>query len=114
MNEWKCILTFIKANSFTEAAHQTDMVKSVITKRVNQSEEHIELQSEQLVPILPHLKVQSSQLSAYHRRSSFVPMKVRIFVNFLQRKYSDHPSWEKRILENHPNLVLVLRPINHP
>ncbi|REG83680.1 LysR family transcriptional regulator [Marinomonas pollencensis] len=73
-----------------------------------------ELQSEQLVPVLPHLKVQSSQLSAYYRRSSFVPMKVRIFVNFLQRKYGQHPSWEKRILAKHPNLMLALRPSNHP
>jgi len=73
-----------------------------------------ELQSEQLVPVLPGLKVQSSQLSAYYRRSSFVPMKVRIFVNFLQRKYGEHPSWEQRILEKHPNLMLALRPTNHP
>ena len=34
----------VEAGSFAEAARQTGTVKSVITKRVNQLEEHLELQ----------------------------------------------------------------------
>ena len=46
MNELECIRTFVKvveAGSFAEAARQTSTVKSVVTKRVNQLEEHLEL-----------------------------------------------------------------------
>ena len=47
MNELECIRAFVKVvevGSFTEAARQTGTVKSVITKRVNQLEAHLELQ----------------------------------------------------------------------
>lgn len=47
MNELKCIRAFVKVvdvGSFAEAARQTGTVKSVVTKRVTQLEEHLELQ----------------------------------------------------------------------
>lgn len=69
-----------------------------------------ELLSGQLVSVLPKHKIQCAELSAYYRRSSYVPMKVRIFINFLQRKYGDFPSWEKRILEKRPGLSFALGP----
>lgn len=47
MNELECIRAFVKVvevGSFTEAARQMGTVKSVVTKRINQLEEHLELQ----------------------------------------------------------------------
>ena len=47
MNELECIRAFVKVvevGSFAETARQTNTAKSVITKRVNQLEEHLELQ----------------------------------------------------------------------
>ena len=67
-----------------------------------------ELISGKLVPILPNTQTQTPKLAAFYHRSSFVPMKVRIFINFLRRKYGEHPPWEKRILEQRPELADVL------
>ncbi|MGB5246201.1 MAG: LysR family transcriptional regulator, partial [Woeseia sp.] len=47
MNELQCIRAFtrvVEAGSFAEAARQLGTAKSVITKRVNQLEEHMQLE----------------------------------------------------------------------
>jgi len=36
-----------------------------------------------------------------------VPMKVRIFINFLRRKYGDRPPWDLRVMEKMPELKLL-------
>ncbi|MBU3002959.1 LysR family transcriptional regulator [Paraglaciecola arctica] len=72
-----------------------------------------ELLSGNLVPVLPNYRIQGAQLSAYYRRSSFVPMKVRIFINFLRQKYGDFPLWEQRILEKLPELSPTLGSTNN-
>lgn len=69
-----------------------------------------ELVSGELVPLLPQSRVQFTQLSAFYRRSPYVPMKVRIFINFLKRKHGDFPLWERRILEKRPELSDALGP----
>ena len=68
-----------------------------------------ELISGQLVPILPNLTVSSAVIYAYYRKSSFVPMKVRIFINSLRNKYGSFPPWEKRLLDKHPEYATLLR-----
>ncbi len=67
-----------------------------------------ELVSGSLVPVLPQFRIPCPQLSAYYRRSSFVPMKVRIFINFLRRKYGEAPPWEQRILQKRTELAPAL------
>jgi len=67
-----------------------------------------ELISGQLVPVLPNLTVSSAAIYAYYRKSSFVPMKVRIFINSLRNKYGSFPPWEKRLLEKHPEYARLL------
>ena len=67
-----------------------------------------ELMSGQLVPVLTDYRVQSPTLSAYHHRSSFVPMKVRILINFLRNKYGEWPPWEQRLLKSCPDLSVAL------
>jgi DNA-binding transcriptional LysR family regulator len=69
-----------------------------------------ELVSGKLVPILPQFRVQYAQLSAYYARSPYVPMKVRIFINFLRRKHGDLPAWERRILQKRSELSEALGP----
>jgi len=69
-----------------------------------------ELVSGKLIPILPQFRIQCAQLSAFYGRSPYVPMKVRIFINFLKRKYGDFPTWERRILEKRPELSEALGP----
>lgn len=67
-----------------------------------------ELIAGKLVPILPQYRTSQPTLSAYYSRSAFVPMKVRIFVNFLRRKYGSCPPWEDRIREKQPELAAEL------
>jgi len=69
-----------------------------------------ELTSGTLIPVLPNTQIKSPIMSAYYRRSSFVPMKVRIFVNFLRRKYAETPPWDQRILMKRPELSVALGP----
>lgn len=69
-----------------------------------------ELVSGELVPLLPGFRIQGAQLAAYYGRSPYVPMKVRIFINFLRRKHGDFPIWERRILEKCPDLAEALGP----
>lgn len=67
-----------------------------------------ELISGQLVPVLPNLTVSSAKIYAYYRKSSFVPMKVRIFINNLRNKYGNFPPWEQRLLKRHPQYAILL------
>tara|TARA_B100000809_G_scaffold99852_1_gene98404 strand:+ start:135 stop:1088 length:954 start_codon:yes stop_codon:yes gene_type:complete len=67
-----------------------------------------ELISGQFVPILPKHHLESFTISAYYRKTSYVPMKIRIFLNFLRHKYEKNPPWESRILKEHPELAYVL------
>ena len=67
-----------------------------------------ELARGELIPLLLDTQIQSPLLAAYHRRSSFVPMKVRIFLNFLRRKYGAVPPWEQRLLDKQPELAIAL------
>lgn len=69
-----------------------------------------ELISGDLVAVLPDTRIKSAMLSAFYRRSSFVPMKVRIFISFLRRKYGESPPWENRLLSKRPELSLALGP----
>ena len=67
-----------------------------------------ELVSGKLLPILPDYMISGAQLYAYFKRSPFVSMKVRIFINFLKQKYGNIPSWEQRIVEKRPELTFAL------
>jgi DNA-binding transcriptional LysR family regulator len=69
-----------------------------------------ELVAGKLVPILPGLRIQHAQLSAFYGRSPYVPMKVRIFINFLRRKHGNFPLWEQRIIKSCPELSGALGP----
>ncbi len=67
-----------------------------------------ELAAGELLPVLPQLRLQSLTLSAYHRKTPFVPMKIRIFLNFLRHRYGDFPPWERRIIEAKPEFSTLL------
>lgn len=67
-----------------------------------------ELISERVVPVFPDVAVSSAKFCAYHRKSAFVSMKVRIFMNFLRNKYGEFPTWEQRLLEKHPEYAGLL------
>lgn len=69
-----------------------------------------ELASGALLPILPDLRVESATLSAHFRKSPFVPMKIRIFLNFMRRRYGEFPPWERRLVEARPELRGLLGP----
>jgi len=71
-----------------------------------------ELMSGELVPILPKLRIQSVTLSAFYRKSPYVPMKIRIFLNFLRNRYGPFPPWERRLVEAMPELRGLLGPRN--
>jgi len=61
-----------------------------------------------MVPLLTDYKVRDTPLCAYYRQSQYVPMKVRIFVNFLRRKYGEQPPWDRRLLAKMPELKTAL------
>ncbi len=67
-----------------------------------------ELISGRVVPVMPDLAVSSAKFCAYYRKSAFVSMKVRIFMNFLRNKYGEFPPWEQRVLEEHPAYAHLL------
>ena len=69
-----------------------------------------EIISGRLVAVLPEVQVKTIMISAFYRRSSFVPMKVRIFIDFLRRKYGDKPPWENKLLDARPELSFALGP----
>lgn len=68
-----------------------------------------EISSGAIIPILTDYRVQNTNLCAYYRKSSFVPMKARIFLNELKRKYGESSPWEKRILNLRPELSYALQ-----
>jgi len=67
-----------------------------------------EVLSGEMIPLLTDYKVRDTPLCAYYRQSQYVPMKVRIFVNFLRRKYGEQPPWDRRLLEIMPELRTAL------
>ena len=67
-----------------------------------------ELTEGELVAVLTDTQLESPVLSAYHHRSSFVPMKVRILINFLRRRYGEVPPWERRLVKECPELSFAL------
>ena len=67
-----------------------------------------EIKTGEFVPILTDYKIPSLRLCAYYRKSSFVPMKARIFINFLKRRYGEYPIWQSRILDEKPELAYAL------
>ena len=67
-----------------------------------------EIKSGEFIPVLTDYRIQQATLCAYYRKSSFVPMKARIFLNDLKRKYSELPPWEERILRLKPELSYAL------
>ncbi len=69
-----------------------------------------ELMSGELVPILPNLRVKSATLSAFYRKTPYVPMKIRIFLNLLRNRYGSFPPWERRLVEAMPELSGLLGP----
>ena len=64
----------------------------------------------ELVPILPRHRIQTLMLEAGYRRTPFIPMKIRILLNFLRQRYGDFPPWEQRLLRSNPGLAEVLGP----
>ena len=69
-----------------------------------------ELTSGKLVPILPQYRIEGTKLTAYYRKSQFVPLKIRIFLNFLRQKYGQYPPWEQRLVKECPELAENLAP----
>ena len=69
-----------------------------------------ELIAGDLVPVLADLRIEHPVLSAYYRKTTFVPMKVKIFLNDLRKKYGEFPPWEKRLARHRPELKAVLGP----
>ena len=67
-----------------------------------------EITSGQFVPVLTDYRIPKARLCAFYRKSSFVPMKARIFLNFLKHKYGGVPPWERRLLQQKPELSYAL------
>ena len=67
-----------------------------------------EIISGEFIPILTDYRIKNPRLCAYYRKSSFVPMKARIFLNMLMQKYSTNPPWESTLLKNKPELSFAL------
>lgn len=67
-----------------------------------------EIISGEFIPVLTDHRIIKTQLCAYYRKSSFVPMKALIFLNMLKQKYSYNPPWEKRLLESKPEISYAL------
>lgn len=68
------------------------------------------LLSGKLVPVLPQHRIESISLDARYRRTPFIPMKIRILLNFLRQRYGDFPPWERRLLKSMPELQANLGP----
>jgi DNA-binding transcriptional LysR family regulator len=56
-----------------------------------------ELRSGAVVPVLEAYEVSTVVMSAFYRRSKWVPAKVRLFLGFLAERYGDMPPWERRL-----------------
>ena len=68
------------------------------------------LLSGELVPLFPEYRIKSISLDASYRRTPFIPMKIRILLNFLTQRYGDFPPWEQRLLKAMPELSENLGP----
>ena len=68
------------------------------------------LLSGELVALLPQHRIQSIPLAARYRRTPFIPMKIRILLNFLRQRYGEFPPWEKRLIEARPEFSANLGP----
>ena len=64
----------------------------------------------ELIPVMPQHRIQSISLDARYRRTPFIPMKIRILLNFLKQRYGDFPPWERRLLKAMPELQPNLGP----
>jgi DNA-binding transcriptional LysR family regulator len=53
-----------------------------------------ELLRGELIPVLPGYDPPSVTLSAYYRRSTHLPLKTRLFLDFLVERYKGIPPWE--------------------
>lgn len=67
-----------------------------------------EIISGEFVPILTEFEAEGISLSAYFPRSPFVPMKLRLFLQYLDERYGAVPPWETRILAARPELAVAL------
>ena len=86
MNELKCIRAFVKVvevGSFAEAARQTDTAKSVVATRINQLEEHLELQL---------LQRSTRRLSVTDAGTEFYERCVHLLAEFEQAKAAVHST----------------------
>lgn len=68
------------------------------------------LLSGEFVPVLPEHPIQSIALEAWYRRTPYIPMKIRILLNFLKQRYGDFPPWERRLVNSMPELRDVIGP----
>jgi DNA-binding transcriptional LysR family regulator len=68
------------------------------------------LLSGELVPLLTEHRIQTISLDASYRRTPYIPMKIRILLNFLRKRYGEFPPWEQRILKSMPELGTALGP----
>jgi DNA-binding transcriptional LysR family regulator len=48
-----------------------------------------ELENQQLIPLLPELRSRDFQLWAYYQKLDYVPLKVRIFLDYLKQYFAD-------------------------
>lgn len=86
MNELKCIRAFVKVvevGSFAEAARQTDTAKTVIATRINQLEEHLELQL---------LQRSTRRLNVTDAGTEFYERCVHLLAEFEQAKAAVHST----------------------
>ena len=67
-----------------------------------------EILSGEFVPVYTDYRIPNASLCAFYRKSSFVPMKARIFLSFLKRKYGGSPPWEQRLLKQKPELSYAM------
>lgn len=71
------------------------------------------LLSGEFLAVLPEHRIQTIGLDAWYRRTPFIPMKIRILLNFLKQRFGKFPPWEKRLLQAMPELEPNLR-YRHP
>jgi len=56
-----------------------------------------ELTKGKLVPILTDWKCRGFSLVGYYPRTQYVPLKTRLFLDFVMERYSSVTPWEKRL-----------------
>ncbi len=63
-----------------------------------------ELCDGRLVPVFETFRIQSAPLSGYYRQSAYLPMKVRMLLDYLVVTYKERPPWERALLSKRPDL----------